>query len=1168
MKRILLLFILTPLIIGLHGQDMNSIVPPAPEASKLAQYTFTPTNLYRGTTNLSVPLYTIDFYGMSLPISIGYNSGGIRANEDAGLVGLGWSLQHTGVISRVIMGRDDLYKNDGSDPNAPNNQNLTDGYVYNPTPVPSVPEDFESQAYTDFFYSTEAEAVRTGKADTQPDIFSLSLFGVNTKFVLAKESGGTVEVIKLTEDANRITFNKADYTFTVTTPQGFVAKFDKKARSTVIGGSNNSSDKWQACASGSVNFNLPGGIYSEGKFRTITSWYLSELSSPSGRTINFNYDIVGSDRSEYVSVSAASFGEKYALESSLNSGSVDINTGVPTTPTPEPTSCARIIHEHFYPTSIVSTDLQLNINFTKTSRVDLRKPDLGTNASEYYLTTVNTVYYDIPTTTAATFKDLQKITGITITSTSGYSGASPAFNKSITFNQSYFSTGTTSDPAHRFKRLRLDGVTIDDQVYTFEYNGGLPDKSTNGIDYWGYYNGKPATQDLLPPYTNPITNADDWGDVSFYYQHANRKADYNYAKAGTLTRIIYPTGGSTRYYYESNEYRITEGEYSTEGIAPNYVAGAFIAESTTPVFTFEDSQEEDCEYPGTLTMNLRFNSFSGGYNGPVLTADLNDYAVEILDASNNTVVSQWATWREIDESPTGMHYQESIPLNLPAGDYKVRVKRKADNNGQTLYYASVEVRLPAQCDQTLISSGTVVTDQASGGLRIAEMKNYDSRDGLVGKKRFEYTTIENGSEVSSGVLMTPLRNIYMSSPSAGSGAYAFIFSSPSQLPHSNAAMGGFMGYSQVTEINGELSSGFDNGESIKYFQNRPNDVINASAVNSFGNENGKLQYNRVLDTNDNEVLVNKYWYNVDQTNTTRALTYQLGSSANNGTVLQFATNYNLKSEFVAPYYTETIEDRGTGKVVTSQNRAYNDHFFLKSQSTVNSNGESSYMEHKYPTDYVSPATVVADMVAANVIATSLETIQKVDGVVTSASATTFKEDAGTYLPDKTFAWNIDKGAYVASSDGDSYSTAFEEIMQVVDYDDNGNPIEFVDQSGIRTAVLWGYNGNYPVAQIRNASHAQALAVLNTSVLNNPGTDLNLRNELDKLRTHSSLSGALVTTMTYLPMTGLASQTSPDGLTVFYEYDTYRRLKYIKDFEGNILKKVEYQYQETIANTTK
>jgi len=64
--------------------------------------------------------------------------------------------------------------------------------------------------------------------------------------------------------------------------------------------------------------------------------------------------------------------------------------------------------------------------------------------------------------------------------------------------------------------------------------------------------------------------------------------------------------------------------------------------------------------------------------------------------------------------------------------------------------------------------------------------------------------------------------------------------------------------------------------------------------------------------------------------------------------------------------------------------------------------------------------------------------------------------------------------------------------------------------------------------------------------------------IDELRVYPK--DAQMTTYTYTPLVGITSKTGPNGDVTYYEYDSYGRLKLIRDLYGNILKTFKYQYQ--------
>lgn len=95
------------------------------------------------------------------------------------------------------------------------------------------------------------------------------------------------------------------------------------------------------------------------------------------------------------------------------------------------------------------------------------------------------------------------------------------------------------------KKLDISG----EGSYSFEYN---PNRFNYcyGLDFWGFYNGNSNT-DGLAPYLRIIDNDNSSSYAGF--GKANRNVNLNMQEANILTKITYPTGGSSSFEYEPHD---------------------------------------------------------------------------------------------------------------------------------------------------------------------------------------------------------------------------------------------------------------------------------------------------------------------------------------------------------------------------------------------------------------------------------------------------------------------------------------------------------------------------------------------------------------------------------------------------------------------------------------
>ncbi|AZA89294.1 hypothetical protein EG343_00940 [Chryseobacterium nakagawai] len=134
-------------------------------------------DMFRGRANISIPFYTISVDGINIPIGLSYNTGGIKLNEVASAVGLGWSLSIPGSISKNIMGKDDdnysiRFKNFNESSQYLNS--IID-YSTNDPRISTIEQLYNGSSY-----------------DTMPDIFHYNLPTINGGFIVNNNAGYTI----------------------------------------------------------------------------------------------------------------------------------------------------------------------------------------------------------------------------------------------------------------------------------------------------------------------------------------------------------------------------------------------------------------------------------------------------------------------------------------------------------------------------------------------------------------------------------------------------------------------------------------------------------------------------------------------------------------------------------------------------------------------------------------------------------------------------------------------------------------------------------------------------------------------------------------------------------------------------------------------------------------
>ncbi|CAN5326178.1 hypothetical protein BH09BAC3_BH09BAC3_28500 [soil metagenome] len=650
-------------------------------------------NMYTGTASVNIPLYSINFDGWSLPLSLSYNGSGIRPNEEATEVGLGWALNATGVISRSIDGYDDLYPGGSGSSHK--------GYVYNTDPITF------SMGYSMFGAFTAPPAnsyfnriLVQGGEDTQPDVFNFNFFGFSGSFILSQKAANPlITSVKITEGPCSILFNETGQTFTIVTPDGFRGEFDVKERSTSVSGSTVSIDRMACCSQSQLDIQQ---VINDGRFRTITSWYLSKITSPNGLELNFTYDMTAGT-SPYL-CNRTSFSELEDI------GSQEV--------------CQQTIHEYVYLQKIESLDVRLD--FTMEDREDLHDNELFT-----------------PGTAMVKFpfsQPLKRFSGIQIT------GLTPGstFSKTIVFKQSYFNdqyrdilSNNFNSNEYQWLRGRLDRVTIDDQQYRFYYEAGngLPNKLTNSIDHFGFYNGQ-SNPRLLPPesvdpaFLSLALVPADTNKVEYYKQRYSRRADLAYGKTGVLKKVAYPTQGYTLFEYELHTY------IPNKPNLPNYLKYDFFREQEEFNASFEGNVAgglriksiKEYDYNDQLVRNksYQYTDYQGFSTGKLTTPLYTRYAVRSPYVDFNSEL-YWNFKRKTHSSVSGSGSAQGKLLGYSR--VQETVSGTSDSYKNVYFYQNTR--------DSLIGYNVLALNFPSRNGQLKEERNYNSANQIVKRTTYD-----------------------------------------------------------------------------------------------------------------------------------------------------------------------------------------------------------------------------------------------------------------------------------------------------------------------------------------------------------------------------------------------------------------------------------------------
>lgn len=84
--------------------NLPKITLPSPGIQNFMRYGEIPVDHSTGVPGINIPLYTVTSSQLSVPISISYHASGIKVQDRASVIGLGWVLNSGGFVTQTILG--------------------------------------------------------------------------------------------------------------------------------------------------------------------------------------------------------------------------------------------------------------------------------------------------------------------------------------------------------------------------------------------------------------------------------------------------------------------------------------------------------------------------------------------------------------------------------------------------------------------------------------------------------------------------------------------------------------------------------------------------------------------------------------------------------------------------------------------------------------------------------------------------------------------------------------------------------------------------------------------------------------------------------------------------------------------------------------------------------
>ncbi|MCK4664886.1 MAG: hypothetical protein KAT68_18590 [Bacteroidales bacterium] len=1175
-KFIISILLITVFFQNIIAQEAEASLEPQAASSNAS------AGLYSGKPSINIPLWNCKARGVSIPISLSYNTSGIKVSDEASWVGLGWSLNAGGAITRVVKDLpDDIVELKISSFNGiPTGYNISYiGWLYGEYTYPNddfpngdisyedtqakLVYDFNPSDYvnnydadSDFSNLTDQHGWETEREnDTEPDIFYFNFCGRSGSFVFDKGSNDwndpkPIRMITYQDLLIEYTYTPGEEitSFTITDENGTKYFFEDIEYSYSV----------VAYLDPDPGYIAQRYILFEKEMEYVSGWFLSKIITSFNEEITFeyNYERIISGFLEEPTL----YNESYI---NIINNSYDFLTPGKLTDSRKLTK----IESDYFKIEFISDD--------ENEREDLMQSTyLGGLYSCKTLNNIN-IYSKIDDTFEAV--------------------------KEYTFFYDYFESpeidANNCDDIYYYresykKRLKLNSLQVSNNgkslppyIFSYDYESeirALPMKAAYQKDFWGYYNGNTEAQNLKPTiYIHPDLEGNArfrlWPKEGHTYSEdsiiegTDRTPNADLMTIGTLNCIETPMGGKTIYTYEPHEFFYDGQNYTGGGIRIKSIekidAVNNINEKREYKYTYSDNPDISSGKIITLPVYAYYNPLKGEINFnydddiepycKITVYNLSDFSDGVIGYEEVTEI----IGSETNENIGKIVYEFSMPAAY--GDINDPVDGLFETTAVNWISKEPEINhdnLNGLIENMISGYHSYPFPQNTNyGWNRGQLKTkteYDTDDNKVRKFIYEYNIFsKNGSTpiIISGIKTNMLDELYLKAvqPVFVYGKYDILTEMKKILTSKNVII-----YDQ--DDNSKYSSTFS-----FYFYNNFGQISEIKTVDSEGLELKKqMKYSRDYSV-DPDLITTNTIYNVFSymlDNHIINIPIETVTLKNNEVISAnlniFKKNLNIAGEFqynILHYQSfiletnQTLIDFNNSYFDASQNFVKDTRYSLKTTSDVHDNFGNTLQSHTENNYHISK------ILGYNSNLTIAE--------VTNAE---YNEIAYTSFESSDHGnWNYTDNSIesIISVTGSKYHNFT-----------SGTIVKSNIVAGSYKLTFWAkeYAGapnitgtNYTIVEnISSVANANGWKLYEIKIdFSSNGSELTINSGfyIDELRFYPA--DANMATYTY-NINGIKSKTDINNISIFYEYDDFGRLTIVRDQDGNILKKTEFVYSSS------